>query len=101
MAKGQLRPIGLMKSETAHPNAYVFSSGEAVQPVLLTSSNHSLVVDAQLDHTAAYAAYQAFLRTKYGTIVDVLSAQRLDLLLQVKPENVDHTLTSQYDPIEG
>jgi hypothetical protein len=47
-----------------------------------------------MDHAIDFCSYQALVRTALGTIIDVLSAQRLDLMLQcvnlkVKGNNAD------------
>ena len=60
----------------------------------LLAANHSPCVDRNMDHAIDFCSYQALVRTALGTIIDVLSAQRLDLMLQcvnlkVKGNNTD------------
>lgn len=62
--------------------------------VCLLAANHSPCVDHNMDHAIDFCSYQALVRTALGTIIDVLSAQRLDLMLQcvnlkVKGNNAD------------
>ena len=62
--------------------------------VCLLAANHSPCVDRNMDHAIDFCSYQALVRTALGTIIDVLSAQRLDLMLQcvnlkVKGNNTD------------
>jgi hypothetical protein len=62
--------------------------------VRLLAANHSPCVDHNMDHAIDFCSYQALVRTALGTIIDVLSAQRLDLMLQcvnlkVKGNNAD------------
>ena len=73
-SKGELHP-----ADNALPNAFLCNG----EPAVLTGFNHAAFILDGLNPADEFRSYQELMRMQHSSIVDVLSAQRLDLMLQV------------------
>ena len=72
------------------PNVYtgVFEDGERLS-LTLTRSNHAPVLDPSVDMGPEHLKYVAWVRSTFSFVVDALSGERLDIVLQCVKLRVD------------
>ena len=63
--------------------------GAAEEAVELTSRNHAPLLDVTMDLASEYLKYGGWIRSTYSFVVDALSGERLDIMLQCVKLKVD------------
>ena len=56
---------------------------------MLASGNHALTLEPSMDMKTEYVKYAGWIRSNYAHVVDALSGERLDIMLQCVKLNVD------------
>ena len=72
------------------PNTYACTVDGVEEPrVVLTRLNHALVLEPAMDMQSEYVKYGGWIRSNYSFVIDALSGERLDIMLQCVKLNVD------------
>jgi hypothetical protein len=99
---GTVRIVAAHTGEAAPPNTYLIGGVDGLprEPIELHVRNHAPLLDASLDLDQEHLRYSSWVRSTYAHVVDALSGERLDILLQCVKLRVDG-ITSDDDDADA